>query len=293
MTAVMEGIRILEVAEHTFVPAASAILSDWGAEVIKVEPMGRGDAMRGLARTGVIDLGQGEVRRSAGACQPGQAQHRPRSHEAEGREILYTAGRRLRRLPHQQDARACASQLRSTSTTSAPTTRTSSTCGARATDRKDPTPTAAATTSRATGTALGGVGARRPPRISTRFISQPGAGLRRHDRRDDDRRRHLGGAAPSRAHRRGRTSSMSPCWARECGRSAPASRWPCRPVTPGSSPPPSRLRPSTRSRPATGPRTSAGSICRACKGFTTGPTPAGSSVSKSSLPTRDSPLTKT
>ncbi len=37
MTAVMEGIRILEVAEHTFVPAASAILSDWGAEVIKVE----------------------------------------------------------------------------------------------------------------------------------------------------------------------------------------------------------------------------------------------------------------
>ncbi len=61
MTAVMQGIRILEVAEHTFVPAASAILSDWGAEVIKVEPVGRGDAMRGLARTGVIDLGQGGV----------------------------------------------------------------------------------------------------------------------------------------------------------------------------------------------------------------------------------------
>ena len=31
MTNVMEGIRILEVAEHTFVPAASAILADWGA----------------------------------------------------------------------------------------------------------------------------------------------------------------------------------------------------------------------------------------------------------------------
>ena len=30
---VMAGIRILEVADHTFVPAASAILSDWGAAV--------------------------------------------------------------------------------------------------------------------------------------------------------------------------------------------------------------------------------------------------------------------
>jgi crotonobetainyl-CoA:carnitine CoA-transferase CaiB-like acyl-CoA transferase len=48
MTAVMEGVRILEVAEHTFVPAASALLADWGAEVIKVEHVERGDAMRGL-----------------------------------------------------------------------------------------------------------------------------------------------------------------------------------------------------------------------------------------------------
>ena len=54
MTAVMEGVRILEVAEHTYVPAASALLADWGAEVIKVEPVERGDAMRGLASTGVV-----------------------------------------------------------------------------------------------------------------------------------------------------------------------------------------------------------------------------------------------
>jgi crotonobetainyl-CoA:carnitine CoA-transferase CaiB-like acyl-CoA transferase len=52
-TNVMEGIRILEVAEHTFVPAASAILSDWGAEVIKIEHVERGDAMRGLMKTGL------------------------------------------------------------------------------------------------------------------------------------------------------------------------------------------------------------------------------------------------
>jgi len=53
MTNVMEGVRVLEVAEHTFVPAASALLADWGAEVIKIEPVERGDAMRGLASTGL------------------------------------------------------------------------------------------------------------------------------------------------------------------------------------------------------------------------------------------------
>ena len=41
MTAVLHGVRILEVAEHTFVPAASALLSDWGAEVIKIEHVER------------------------------------------------------------------------------------------------------------------------------------------------------------------------------------------------------------------------------------------------------------
>jgi crotonobetainyl-CoA:carnitine CoA-transferase CaiB-like acyl-CoA transferase len=53
MTAVMQGVRILEVAEQTFVPAASALLADWGAEVIKVEHVERGDAMRGLASSGI------------------------------------------------------------------------------------------------------------------------------------------------------------------------------------------------------------------------------------------------
>jgi crotonobetainyl-CoA:carnitine CoA-transferase CaiB-like acyl-CoA transferase len=53
MSAVVEGVRILEVAEHTFVPAASALLADWGAEIIKIEHVERGDAMRGLASTGV------------------------------------------------------------------------------------------------------------------------------------------------------------------------------------------------------------------------------------------------
>lgn len=57
MTTVMEGVRILEVAEHTFVPAASALLADWGAEVVKIEHIERGDAMRGLASSGLAVMG--------------------------------------------------------------------------------------------------------------------------------------------------------------------------------------------------------------------------------------------
>jgi crotonobetainyl-CoA:carnitine CoA-transferase CaiB-like acyl-CoA transferase len=59
VTAVMEGVRVLEVAEHTFVPAASALLADWGADVVKIEPTERGDAMRGLAAAGVVSIGGG------------------------------------------------------------------------------------------------------------------------------------------------------------------------------------------------------------------------------------------
>ena len=56
MTDVMHGVRVLEVAEHTFVPAASALLADWGAEVIKIEHVERGDAMRGLMSSGIAAL---------------------------------------------------------------------------------------------------------------------------------------------------------------------------------------------------------------------------------------------
>jgi crotonobetainyl-CoA:carnitine CoA-transferase CaiB-like acyl-CoA transferase len=43
----LEGVRVLEVAAWTFVPAAGAILADLGAEVIKVEPP-TGDPQRAL-----------------------------------------------------------------------------------------------------------------------------------------------------------------------------------------------------------------------------------------------------
>lgn len=44
----MAGVRVLEVAQFTFTPAAGAVLTEWGADVIKVEHAERGDAQRGL-----------------------------------------------------------------------------------------------------------------------------------------------------------------------------------------------------------------------------------------------------
>ncbi|MEE2662804.1 MAG: CoA transferase [Myxococcota bacterium] len=49
---VLRGIRVIEVAQYVFVPVASGVLAEWGAEVIKVEPPGAGDAYRGLRSTG-------------------------------------------------------------------------------------------------------------------------------------------------------------------------------------------------------------------------------------------------
>jgi crotonobetainyl-CoA:carnitine CoA-transferase CaiB-like acyl-CoA transferase len=56
MTAIMSGVRVVEVAEHAFIPAAGALLSDWGADVIKIEPVEGGDAGRGLTTVGSADV---------------------------------------------------------------------------------------------------------------------------------------------------------------------------------------------------------------------------------------------
>jgi crotonobetainyl-CoA:carnitine CoA-transferase CaiB-like acyl-CoA transferase len=58
---VLEGVRVLEVAAWTFVPAAGAVLAEWGAEVIKVEPREGGDPQRGLITSGLVPAGAGGV----------------------------------------------------------------------------------------------------------------------------------------------------------------------------------------------------------------------------------------
>jgi crotonobetainyl-CoA:carnitine CoA-transferase CaiB-like acyl-CoA transferase len=61
MASAMSGIRVVEVAAWTFVPAAGAILADWGADVIKVEHPELGDPQRGLVSMGLIPGGPDAV----------------------------------------------------------------------------------------------------------------------------------------------------------------------------------------------------------------------------------------
>ncbi|OBF24845.1 CoA transferase [Mycobacterium sp. ACS4331] len=56
MSGPMSGVRVLEVAQWTFVPAAGAVLADWGADVIKIEHPQTGDSQRGLRQLGHIAI---------------------------------------------------------------------------------------------------------------------------------------------------------------------------------------------------------------------------------------------
>jgi crotonobetainyl-CoA:carnitine CoA-transferase CaiB-like acyl-CoA transferase len=86
MTQVMTGIRVLEVAQFTFVPAAGGVLSDWGADVIKIEHPVRGDAQRGIK----------ELQRLAVNPQRSSLmQHPNRGKRSVGIDVSTEAGRQL------------------------------------------------------------------------------------------------------------------------------------------------------------------------------------------------------
>lgn len=53
MSKPLSGVRILEVASHVFVPIAGGVLTEWGAEVIKIEHPETGDPYRGLVTAGL------------------------------------------------------------------------------------------------------------------------------------------------------------------------------------------------------------------------------------------------
>jgi crotonobetainyl-CoA:carnitine CoA-transferase CaiB-like acyl-CoA transferase len=53
MASPLSGVRILEVASHVFVPIAGGVLTEWGAEVIKIEHPVSGDPYRGLVTAGL------------------------------------------------------------------------------------------------------------------------------------------------------------------------------------------------------------------------------------------------
>ncbi|MBM3691976.1 MAG: CoA transferase [Actinobacteria bacterium] len=50
---VLEGIKVVELAEHGFVPSCAAVLGDWGADVVKIERP-TGDPLRAIMGAGFV-----------------------------------------------------------------------------------------------------------------------------------------------------------------------------------------------------------------------------------------------
>ena len=200
MTKVMAGIRILEVAQFTFVPAAGAVLADWGADVIKIEHPLRGDTQRGFLNMGGVKLDP-LAPHADRASQSRQAQrrHRPCTPE-EGQQVLYELARTADVfLTNYLPASAPEEQIRR-----------------RAYPRGQPRDHLCARQR------LGQQGARarqgrlrrhrllvaqrhcrlHDPGRTARPLVPGHAGFRRFDRRHVHRRRHFGGAVPPRKNRR-------------------------------------------------------------------------------------------
>src|SRR3978361_1669738 len=83
----MDGVRVVEVAVYGFVPTAAAVLSDWGAEVLKIEDPKAGDPTRGLDAFGVAP-GVGGVTCLWEGCNRGKRSVGLDIRSAEGRELL-------------------------------------------------------------------------------------------------------------------------------------------------------------------------------------------------------------
>ena len=49
---VLEGVNVVELSMYAFAPSSAAVLADWGADVIHIEPT-EGDPYRGLASQGI------------------------------------------------------------------------------------------------------------------------------------------------------------------------------------------------------------------------------------------------
>ncbi|HEV8298327.1 MAG TPA: CoA transferase [Acidimicrobiales bacterium] len=54
MNKPLEGVRVVELAAWTFVPAAGAVMAEWGADVLKIEHPDGGDPQRGLVASGMV-----------------------------------------------------------------------------------------------------------------------------------------------------------------------------------------------------------------------------------------------
>ena len=92
MAGILEGVKVVDMGHVVAVPAAGALLSDWGAEVIKLEPL-TGDLLRGHRRNYGVDLvaqfADGEVHSSIELLNRNKKGLALDLKQESGREILY------------------------------------------------------------------------------------------------------------------------------------------------------------------------------------------------------------
>ncbi|HEV2310052.1 MAG TPA: CoA transferase [Acidimicrobiia bacterium] len=89
MPAILSGIRVLEVASWTFVPAAGAVLAEWGADVLKIEHPVRGDPQRGLISSGLVPAAAGGFNYMIEQPNQGKRSIGLNLASDEGKELLY------------------------------------------------------------------------------------------------------------------------------------------------------------------------------------------------------------
>ena len=89
MPAILSGIRVLEVASWTFVPAAGAVLAEWGADVLKIEHPVTGDPQRGLISSGLVPGAAGGFNYMIEQPNRGKRSIGLNLASDEGRELLY------------------------------------------------------------------------------------------------------------------------------------------------------------------------------------------------------------
>jgi len=89
----LEGIRVLAVAMYGFVPSAGAVLTEWGADVVKVEHAVTGDPQRGLRQTGSLRV-EGDPNPNIEHANRGKRSIGLDMSVPEGKEVLYELARR-------------------------------------------------------------------------------------------------------------------------------------------------------------------------------------------------------
>lgn len=61
MAGILEGLKVVDMGQVAAIPVAGSVLADWGAEVIKIEPL-TGEMYRGLRRSGGVETSAFNVR---------------------------------------------------------------------------------------------------------------------------------------------------------------------------------------------------------------------------------------